>query len=142
MTSHQFHGSLTLVDAGSSNLLGRGDLIVARNLRAWPQLGTETASASTGSLTAANLVNGIVTAGNVTITTPTAAAIVAAVSLPRVGDVLKVLFSNTGGGATTFSAGSGVTLTATGMSIATNNARYVYFRFTNVTSGTEAVTVY
>jgi hypothetical protein len=151
MSSNQIVGSVTLLDGGSSNLQGRGDLLVARNLKCAANIGKETAATTivaTGTLAAADLMKGIVpvdtSGGAVTLTFPSAANIVAAQSgTARVGDVIRCLIvciahaTN----ATTIGAGTGNTLSG-GNLVAARTSRLVHVRLTNVTSGTEAATIY
>jgi hypothetical protein len=106
----------------------------------------ESANTVTNSITAAGILAGIavvsVTAGAVTCQLPTAANLVAAFSGIKVGNVIKCLFVASG---TTNSlilqGGSGVTLQGT-PTIGPQTSRLVYFRFTNISSGTETIAVY
>lgn len=79
-------------------------------------------------------------AAGVSDTTPTAALLVAAVPNVAVGDVHEFVIRNRNTGTLTLVAGSGVTLEGT-TTIPTVNTRRYAIRFTNVTVGTEAVTL-
>lgn len=74
---------------------------------------------------------------------PTAAALVAAIYQPAVGDAFTVIIRNTADAAETITltAGTGVTIDGTA-TIAQNNTKIFLVRFDNVTSGSEAVTIY
>jgi hypothetical protein len=109
------------------------------------------APGATSQLTTAQLLTGIVTIAPTqacTVTFPTAANMVAAFAAnssgAQVGDVLECLIMN-GTASTT------ITLASTNVSYDTNQAnttiagatsKYVLIRLTNVTSGSEAYTVY
>ena len=111
------------------------------------------ATTTTLTLTTAQILSGIVTvnsaAADATHTTPTAAAIVAAVSGAVVGQSFQLTYINTSTSyQVTIAAGSGVTLVGDPVVLETANdgtknasVRFL-FRFTNVTSGAEAVSVY
>ncbi len=107
----------------------------------------ETVNAVTTSITAAQLVDGIATittaGGAVTCTLPTAALIVAAVPGAAVGDVVKCLFvaHSHAANAVTLATASGLTLLSDPL-IGPESSRLVYFRLTNVTASSEAVSVY
>lgn len=125
-----------------SNLRVQGDLYARTRL-------TETMSATTisatGTLSAAAVWGGIIvldaSSGAVTATLPTAALLVAAKASVRVGDCVKLHVVNTDANALTLAAGSGVTL-SDATAVAANTTKEYILRFTNVTSGSEAVTVY
>lgn len=100
-------------------------------------------NASGQTLTAAQLLGGILDragAAGVSDTTPTAAALVAAFPGVAVGDVKEFSIRNRNTGTLTIVAGSGVTLEGT-TTIATVYTRRYAIRFTNVKSGSEAVTL-
>jgi hypothetical protein len=112
-------------------------------------------SGTSFTFTAANLLTGIIVANPtaaVTATLDSAANIVAAVNANTagavVGDYICVLIVNGSAGAfnLTIAAGSGGgfdTNQAAGSRIITQNAsKYCFIRFTNVTPGSEAYTVY
>lgn len=92
--------------------------------------------------TAAQFINGVIniTIANSTtaLTTPTAAAIVAAIVGVQVGTAFWVNLLNIGSGTATWTLGTGVT--ALGLTtVATNKAVVLRGVVTNVTAGTEAV---
>jgi hypothetical protein len=96
-------------------------------------------------LTAANVLGGLVdsSAGAAT-TLPTAAALVAAVPSADVGMSVTCHFRNTAGTALSFTGGSGTTLTDAGtlVSIPSEATGTLIFEFTNVTPGAEAVSAH
>lgn len=105
------------------------------------------ASATGITLTAANMLNAIFVrtgAGAAqTDTSPTAAALVAAAPGIQANTAIYWVYRNGSSNSVTFAAGSGVTLAAGNTNtIASNNARTFLVVFTNVTAGTEAVTIY
>jgi hypothetical protein len=79
-------------------------------------------------------------AAGVSDTTPTAAAIVAALANCAVGDVVEWEVRNNNTGTLTLLAGSGVTLEGT-TTVATVSFRKYAVRLTNVTPASEAVTI-
>lgn len=95
-------------------------------------------------LTAAQFVNGIVnqggTPGAIAVTTPTAAAIVAALKNAQANSAFDFVLLNNGDNTVTITAGSGVTLVGT---VAVPAATNQIFRgvVTVATSGSEAVTL-
>jgi hypothetical protein len=94
-------------------------------------------------LTAAQLLQGYIDrsgAAAVNDTTPTAAQLVAAAVAPAVGDCIELNIRNRNTGTLTLVAGTGVTLEGT-TTIATVYSRKYVVRFTNVTKGSEAVTL-
>ena len=106
----------------------------------------EVANAVTTSITGAQVADGIATiataGGAVSCQLPTAAALVAAFPGIIVGNVVKCLFAANGAtNAATLTTNTGLTLLAA-PSIPAQTSRIVYFRFTNVTLTTEAVSVY
>ena len=110
-------------------------------------------TAGANTLTAANVIAGIYVrdcngAGR-TDTLPTAALLVAGLTRPAVGDVLRLLVINgTTGGATTLTiaAGSGGTFdaaqTAASQVLGPNISKMLHIRLTNVTPASEAYVVY
>lgn len=81
-------------------------------------------------------------AANDTITTPTAALLVAGITSPAVGDTFSFLLSNSAAANTaTLVGGSGVTVSGPA-AVAAVTSRVFYCRMTNVTGGSEAVTCY
>ncbi len=95
--------------------------------------------------TAAQLIEGLFsTAGGTTcaLTTPTGAQIVAAMANPQVGSSFTFNIVNTNSGTTTLTAGaSGITLVGLA-TVATNTSATFRAVVTNITSGSEAVTIY
>jgi hypothetical protein len=113
-----------------------------------------TTPGATSTLTIANLLTGFIvqapSAGN-TSTLDTAANIVSGINSISagavVGDVIQVYLGNGSAANTiTVAAGSGGSFDAnqpsTARVIAINSSRFVFIRLTNVTSGSEAYTVY
>jgi hypothetical protein len=102
------------------------------------------ANAAGQTLTTLQMLSGILLrsgAAGVSDTTPTAAALVAALTNAAVGDTVDLLIRNNNTGTLTIVAGSGVTLEGT-TTIATVNTRRYALEFTNVTVGSEAVTLH
>lgn len=108
------------------------------------------ANAAGQTLTVAQMLQGILDrSGAVAVsdTTPTAAALVAAMNAASAagapvlaGDVVHFQIRNRNTGTLTLLAGTGVTLEGT-TTVPTVNTRKYAIRFTNVTAGAEAVTV-
>lgn len=118
------------------------------------QIANEASSASLDSVTAANptltgaqTVNAIVTLSGQTaaqnVTTPTAAAILAAMPNPLVGSAFDLVIRNehTSSGAATVVAGDGVTLDGT-TTVPIAKTQLYKGVVTNATAGEEAVTLY
>lgn len=108
---------------------------------------TNITTAGPATYTAAQLLGGLITrntsgAGR-TDTTPTAALLVAAVPAAAVGTSFEFVIINTAGAAETLTVagGTGVTISGTA-TIAQNNQKRWRAVFTNVGTGTEAVTIY
>lgn len=104
---------------------------------------TAVANAAGVTLTVAGLTSSIILrsgAAGVSDLTPTAAALVAAVPNVAVGDCFDLVIRNTNTGTLTLVAGTGVTLEGT-TTVAQDYARRYQVRFTNVTSGAQAVTI-
>lgn len=80
---------------------------------------------------------------NTTLTTPTAAALVAALPGATVGTTFELHVRNTANGAETitFTGGTGVTVSGTA-TIAQNNAKTFKLVVTNASAGQEAITAY
>lgn len=99
----------------------------------------------TATLVAADVLKGILTstpAANITLTTPTAALMVAADMDVAVGRGFEFTVINLGGANTiTLAAGTGVTLVGVAVVAALSSARF-YARYVNISSGTQAVTIY
>lgn len=111
-------------------------------------VGTSTTVATTPvTLTAAQFINGIidVTVANSTtaLSTPTAAAIVAAIPGCQVGSVFDVALMNLGSGTLTWTLGTGVTGKTTNdvTTVATNKGMSYKCIVTNVTASSEAVKI-
>lgn len=108
-----------------------------------------TAKTTGQTISAAELLGGIITAdasgGAVTLTTPTAAQLVAAIDSPylRVGHSIVAYVMEVGGtNAIAFTMGSGITEANASAGVAANTGCVVVIVFTNVTSGSEAATWY
>ena len=108
---------------------------------------TTDATAGVKTYTAAELVGGLILrdpsgAGRSDVT-PSAAAIVAAIAGAVVGSSFEFTIRNTADAAETITitAGAGITLNGT-MTIAQNNSKRFLAVATNVTSSSEAVTIY
>lgn len=97
-------------------------------------------------LAAADIVKGInvhtTTTGAGTVTTDTAANIVSTCGLSNVSDSVISYYINDGNQTATFSNGTGVTVADTGQTVATDESAILVWRATNVTSSSEAVTLY
>lgn len=111
-----------------------------------PGIAAEGTQSTTAALTVTQVVNGFLNsapAGAITLTTPTAAALVAALKGCKVGDSITLSIENTSGGANaiTLAGGTGVTLRG-GTSVAQNKSALLRFLLTNVTAASEAVTVH
>jgi len=107
---------------------------------------TVTATTETATITAAQVLGGVLSGTPVsaaTYTLPTAALLVAAVSGAKVGDVIRFIVSNNGADTDliTVASGSGGTDDGT-MTVAQNAVREFLIRLDNVSSGTEAYTTY
>jgi hypothetical protein len=116
--------------------------------------GTPLSDATAGpiTITAAQVLAGIIVrdpngAGR-TDTLPTAALLVAAMTRPAIGDVLKLLIVNGADAAEsiTIAAGTGgafdANQTASSRIIAQNSSKTIHIRLTNVTASSEAYVVY
>ena len=107
---------------------------------------SEATQSTTAALTAAQIQGGFLNsapAAGITLTGPTAAALVAGIPGCKVGDTLDLVIENTAGGAfaITLAAGAGATMRG-GTSIAQNKSALIRFVFTDVTVGSEAYTQY
>lgn len=109
------------------------------------------ASTKTGAttLTTTELLNGLVlmdaNGSAEDLTTPTAAAIVGAMSNAQAGSNFVLHVRNTGGETITLVGGTGVTVPTTPSGtddVATANAKNFLFVVTNADAGSEAITVY
>ena len=105
------------------------------------------APTDTATLSAANsynaIVRGVPTAA-ATYTTATAAAIVAAIGGDcAVGTTFMMVVLNASAGANTITVAGGTDVTVSGVATVAQNASKVFLgRVTNVTSGSEAITLY
>ena len=105
------------------------------------------APTATATLTAANsyntIIRGVPTTG-ATYTTATAAAIVAAIGGDcAVGTTFMVVVLNASAGANTITIAGGTDVTVSGVATVAQNASKVFLgRVTNVTAGSEAITLY
>jgi hypothetical protein len=79
--------------------------------------------------------------GAIALTYPSAASLVAALPGVAIGDTFECLFETTSTGGITFTAGVGVTFRRNSAVVSPNSSLH-WIRFTNVTSGSEAVVVY
>ncbi len=77
-----------------------------------------------------------------TLTTPSAADIVDKFSSPIVGDLASLAITADGSYAVTISGGANVTVKASASTIAGNTTRIIIIVLTNVTKGSQAVTIY
>jgi len=106
---------------------------------------TPVTASTTATLTPAQLIGTILVsapASNISLTSPTAAALVAADPDAAVGRGYSFYVVNTNGTNTvTVVAGTGVTLVGNVVTAISSSSHY-YVSYTNVTLGTEAVTVY
>lgn len=96
------------------------------------------------SLTAAQVIGGLVlhaSGAGAALGTPSAANIVAAIGNAPVGTAVRCHIRNTGAGASTLLAATGITISGTAAT-ATLNAKTWLFVVTNNIIGSEAVTVY
>ena len=110
-------------------------------------------TAGNNTLTAANVLAGVYVrdcngAGR-TDTLPTAALLVAAMTRPAVGDIIRLLVVNgTTGGATTLTIAAGAggafdaNQTAASQVVGPNASKLIHIRLTNVTVSSEAYVVY
>lgn len=104
---------------------------------------TAVAAASTITLTAAQMVNGIATftgGSTCTVTTPTATAIVAQMPDCQVGYTFELVIINNNSGSVSFTGGTGVTIPAILATVATATVRTIKGVVTAV--GTPAVQLY
>lgn len=111
-------------------------------------LGQRTVVAKTGAtstLTAAEMVQSIVgqsgTNGALSISTATAAAIVALIPNAQVGSHFSFTINNANDNTMTLTAGTGITLVGT-TAVPTNKSQTYSGIVTNATAGAEAVTIY
>lgn len=127
------------LDLDAQNIMGPINDIIANFSRALVTLN----NAAGQTLTVGQTVNVTLLrsgAAAVTDTTPTAAAIVAAMKSPGVNDTFRLTIINTNSGTLTIGAGAGVTLAGT-TTIPTVNTREYVGIATNVSAGSEAVTL-
>lgn len=102
------------------------------------------ANAAGQTLTTGQMLGGLLLrsgAAGVSDTTPLASALVAALTNAAVGDIVDLIIRNNNTGTLTIVAGTGVTLEGT-TTIPTVNTRRYALEFTNVTAGSEAVTLH
>ena len=100
----------------------------------------------TATLVASSVISGIMTStpagGAINLTTPTAALLVAADSIAAVGKGYPFTLINLNGtNAATILAGTGVTLVGN-MVVALSTSGNFYLYYSNVSNGTQAVTIY
>ena len=117
-----------------------------RNIGYTPNYTLVTTNAGAQTLTTTELLGGLILndpGGTSDVTTPTAAAIVGAMSNPRAGSAFLVHIRNTGGVGETTDLVGGTSVTVSGTAgIAQNNAKSFLFVVTSVVSGSEAITAY
>jgi hypothetical protein len=82
------------------------------------------------------------TASAHTMTTPSAADIVAGLSSPYVGEVFFFTVAADGSYTVTISGGMGVTVKPSASTVAANTTLAIYWELDNVSSGSESVTLY
>lgn len=115
-----------------------------RSSPAFPTAEVALANAAGVTLTAAQFLASVLLrtgpAGVFSDTTPTAAAIVAAIPKAEIGSNRLILISNGGGGTMTLLAGSGVTLQGN-TTIAAGSGRFYLITATAIAEGMEAVKV-
>ena len=77
-----------------------------------------------------------------TLALPSAADIVANLSSPYVGEVIYLAVTTDGNNAVTLIAGTNVTIKSSALTVAGNTTVTMYCELDNITSGSEAVTIY
>ena len=77
-----------------------------------------------------------------TLALPSAADIVANLSSPYVGEVIYLAVTADGSNAVTLIAGTNVTIKPSALTVAGNTTVTMYCELDNITSGSEAVTIY
>ncbi len=136
--------------SGAANLAmilsGIGDLWIDRRLLQMTTV-TNITTAGNETLTVAHLLGGYITrdpaGGARTDTTDTAANIVGAFNWATVGSSFEFTIENTADAAETITVAGGTDVTISGTAtIAQNNSKRFLCVFTNVTSSSEAVTIY
>lgn len=101
--------------------------------------------AGTSTLTVAQFLNTLLqltTQAGISLTTPSAAAIVAAMVNAQVGSMCDLIIDNQNSGTMTLVAGAGVTLAGVATTAATTVRRSYKIIVTNATLGAEAVSVW
>jgi hypothetical protein len=135
-----------------ANTEAQGQALLVGNPEVW-NMPTPASYSTTQTFTAADIIGGIIVAGNagaITDTLPTAALLVAALKAifgPQlaIGATVGCLIVNGGSGIITIAAGSGGTFDTNqtgGQSISVGASKYVMLRLTNITLGSEAYTIY
>lgn len=113
----------------------------------YPGKNVVTSLSSTATLTTAQSLGGMVlanaTAGAITLTSPTAAAMVAAMNSPQAGTSFILHIRNTAGAANnvTLAGGTGVTVSGT-PTVAQNNCKSFLCIVDDASAGSEAITAY
>jgi len=130
----------------TSSISSNNASIAALNLQvAQLSLTTTAAGNSSATLTASSVLGGILTSNPgaaITLTLPTAAQLVAADNNAAVGKGYRFTIINLNGtNAITLAGGTGITLVGTA-GINANTSGSFYLSYTNVTSGTQAITIY
>ena len=77
-----------------------------------------------------------------TLTLPAAADIIKQIGSPTVGQMFIVAVSAEGANIVTVTGGSGVTVKTSGATVPGNSTKNLYFVVTDLTSGSQALTVY
>jgi hypothetical protein len=87
-------------------------------------------------------INANPTVAAITLTTPSASSIVAAIPRAKIGDTFSFIISNAGTKVISLGAGTGVTLFGSIPTTPVNSTNTYLCRLTNVTGGSEALTCY
>ena len=106
---------------------------------------SEATASATATLTPAQLLGGFVNSApvaGITLTLPTAAAMIAGMKGCKVGDSFEVSLENTSGGANTVTLAAGGATLRGGTAVAQNKAAILRGLITNVTAAAEAYTVH
>jgi hypothetical protein len=140
----------TTVDIGAAGT-SAGNGVRIGNARLTVNKPTAPSSSSSGSsqtLTVTQVLDAGIyifapSASGKSLTFPTAANLVAALPNATVGDTFTMLIINdSGSNSFTLSAGSGITIVPSSTTLNTRTSKVVYFRITNATSSSEAISIY
>lgn len=135
-------GAGPAVDGDMGDALHRPNSLGANTL---PGTRSEATASATATLTAAQLLGGLINstpAAAITLTLPTAANMVAGMKGAQVGDAFDCLIENTSGGANAITLAAGGATLRGGVTIAQNKAALLRIVLTNVTAASEAYTAY